>query len=314
MSHNVSPLNSEKETVIKAHSLSSPNSAKVSNDKQSQSQKENKEFIIRQSPTDSSLKENRKKMESLNRKIHFLEFVRIVFLTSLFLIGLLSISMLYKPVKVCGMSLYSFFLISHSLSYLGLSIVHYQLLPPLIDKSSIIGSKIKEECPYLPAYHRSKNELFWCYLRIFLAILINAGIWKYLTYMDFPYNKGEGDQVIIICFSSGVLMLLVYVYVFANLGPVSAGVIIEKPKSKQKNQDTNMLKYDASYLKLLQKKDKISLEKDKILMELLQEKAKENERLRRRTKKQIIKQMAPHKKRKVQRRVIRVPVEATNHN
>jgi len=178
------------------------------------------------------------------------------------------------------MPFYSFLLLSHSLTYLGLLIVHYHLFPPVLDKSSIIGDEIKEECSYLPAYHRSKNELFWCYLRIFLAILINAGIWKYLTYKDFPCDEDVGDNVLIISLFSGVLMLLVFVYVMVYMGPISTGAIIEKPKSKQKKQETTVLKYDAPYLKLLQEKDKISMEKDKILIELLQEKTKENERLR----------------------------------
>ncbi|CAL9735185.1 hypothetical protein MOSE0_G08900 [Monosporozyma servazzii] len=189
------------------------------------------------------------------------------------MIGLVSMFLSYKPVDVFGMPFYSFLLLSHSLSYLGLSIVHYQLLPPVIDKSSIIGYEIKEEYPYPPAYHRSKNEMFWCYLRIFSAILINAGIWKYLTYMNFPYDEDKAEEVLHICFLSGVLMLLVFVYVFFNLGPVSSAAIFEI-------QGTDMLQKDASYSKLLQEKDKISMEKDKILIELLQEKTKENERLK----------------------------------
>ncbi|CAL9734811.1 hypothetical protein MOSE0_G00210 [Monosporozyma servazzii] len=269
----MNPSKFKKKTTIKAHIPPSPYS-EASYDNKSHPQKETKKFTMSKSPTASSLEENRKKLKILTRMIHFLEFVRIVFFITLFSIGLVCMFLSYISVNVFGMPFYSFLLLSHSLTYLGLLIVHYHLFPPLLDKSSIIGDEMKEEFSYMPAYHRSKNELLWCYSRIFLAILINAGIWKYLTYMDFPYDENEADKVLHICFLSGILMTCVFAYVMAYLGPVSDRVIIKK-------QNTHTWGKDASYSKLLQEKDKILMEKDKILMELLHAKDDEIKRLRR---------------------------------
>ncbi|CAL9735599.1 hypothetical protein MOSE0_I00144 [Monosporozyma servazzii] len=200
----------------------------------------------------------------------------------------------WVPNKVYGMSIYTILLVSHSLSFSCLFVVHIYLLPPLIHERYIISYEVEGKTRYLPVYHPSKNELYWCYQKLCLSLLTNALIWTYLSKIDLEVVFEDTVELNILlgkCLGLGMSMLLVFFYTLLNLCPLYGEPEIEKPKTKQRMQNTDMLQNDssyskllqekdASYLKLLQEKDKILMEKDKILMELLQEKNKESERLR----------------------------------
>ena len=96
------PSKTEKKTTKKGH-LPSYFSNK------SHSQKDTSKTYMNQSTTNSSKEDNLKKWEALNKMINFLDVVRIGFWISLFALSLLSMTLLYLPFEVFGMSLYSFF-------------------------------------------------------------------------------------------------------------------------------------------------------------------------------------------------------------
>ncbi|CAL9734483.1 hypothetical protein MOSE0_F00254 [Monosporozyma servazzii] len=230
------------------------------------------------SPSSSnlSMKEKQMKMESLNNKVYFLEVARGVLFAFIFALSGVSTGLLGIPDKVFGISLYSMLLASHFLFLWCLFIVHYKVFPPILDELCIISNETKGQITLLPAYHPSKNKMFWCHLRFLFPSLINVGIWIYLSYKDLEADwedKDKRGQNMVICFFSGSLLLLSSFYALVQLDPLYGEPTIKKQNNTQRKQDTDMLEKDASYSKLLQ-------EKDAFYIKLLQEKDMENERLR----------------------------------
>ncbi|CAL9733908.1 hypothetical protein MOSE0_D00166 [Monosporozyma servazzii] len=235
----------------------------------------------------SPMKEKQKKLERVKGNIAFLDLVRQSLTIVAFAFTVAFIMFVWVPDKVYGMSIYTILLVSHSLSFSCLFVVHIYLLPPLIHERYIISYEVEGKTRYLPVYHPSKNELYWCYQKLCLSLLTNALIWTYLSKIDLEVVFEDTVELNILlgkCLGLGMSMLLVFFYTLLNLCPLYGEPEIEKPKTKQRMQNTDMLQNDSSYSKLLQEKDasylKLLQEKDKILMELLQVKNKENERLR----------------------------------
>ncbi|CAL9737442.1 hypothetical protein MOSE0_M00166 [Monosporozyma servazzii] len=235
----------------------------------------------------SSMEEKEIKLENLEDKVDSLELIKLSLTIVTLTISGLFLMIVWVPYKVYGISIYTILLVSHSLLFSCLFVVHIYLLPPLVHERNIISYEVEGEIFYLPVYHRSKNELYWCYQKLFLSLLTNALLWKYLSKIDLELvskDNFEFKMLLNKCICLGLAMLLISIYSLVALGPLYDEAEIEKPETKQEKQNTDMLQKDASYLKLLQEKDasylKLLQEKDKILMELLQEKNKENERLR----------------------------------
>ncbi|CAL9733910.1 hypothetical protein MOSE0_D00210 [Monosporozyma servazzii] len=204
--------------------------------------KNHNQAIITQLPSSSLKKNDVKKLRGLEKKVSIMELVRIILVSFIFLLSCFSMLLLGVPVNALGMPLYSILLISHSLLFLGLSIVHYQFLPQLIDESTNLSYKIKQEIPDVSPYHPTKSELSWCYSRILISILINAGIWKFLSYMDFEIDvqdENGSDVGIIVCFFLGMLLFVVSFLVLSFLGPLYSEPKVKKPKTKQRKEDAD---------------------------------------------------------------------------
>ncbi|CAL9734176.1 hypothetical protein MOSE0_E00144 [Monosporozyma servazzii] len=305
MSHNedrtITPTLSE-ETTKKDQSPSPYCVPEAASDNKSHLQKDNDETIIDQPSAPPSIKENRKKLEDLNRKIDFMESIINIMIAFIYNISFTSILFLWVPDNIFGWPFYSFWLISHSLFFLAISIIHYQLLPPLIDERYIISDEIEEQTANQPAFRHSKKDLYWCYLRILLSFITNVVIWKCVSYMhlrDVAKTLDENIEVFLIYFGLDILMIIESIYVFSYLGP-----LYDEPKIKlvkdstdkgldfqsndllstndelqtekmeaTSNPKNQMLEQDGSYYKSLQ-------EENALLMELLKEKENENKRLR----------------------------------
>ncbi|CAL9733655.1 hypothetical protein MOSE0_C00166 [Monosporozyma servazzii] len=245
-------------------------------------------------PSPSSMEEKEIKLENLEDKVDSLELIKLSLTIVTLTISGLFLMIVWVPYKVYGISIYTILLVSHSLLFSCLFVVHIYLLPPLVHERYIISYEVEGKTRYLPVYHPSKNELYWCYQKLCLSLLTNALIWKYLSKIDLELvskDNFEFKMLLNKCICLGFAMLLISIYSLLALGPLYDEAEIEKPKTKQEKQNTDLLQKDASYskllqekdasyLKLLQEKDNILMEKDNILMELLQEKNKENERLR----------------------------------
>ncbi|CAL9737029.1 hypothetical protein MOSE0_L01926 [Monosporozyma servazzii] len=140
------------------------------------------------------------------------------------------------------MAPYSILIASNSLSYLCLFIVYYHVLPPLIDERSIISHQIEEKRRYFPAFHPSKHDLVWRYRRIWLTIIVNAGIWKSLSYMDFQDLREDTDATsrqMCIGYFLGIFLLLVYFYVVSHIGPLYYESKINKYVSQHREENTD---------------------------------------------------------------------------
>lgn len=269
----MSPSRSKKQMNKKEHLLSSRHLSKNSKLNEPHPKRELDEKITNQSAKATSTEDNLKKLESLNKRVDFLGSVSIVIYICIFMFSLESIFMEMQPDKVMGVELYTCVLISHSFSFFSLFIVHYQLLPPLFDERCTVSSKIQGLMPFSPAYHRSKDELFWCYMRILLAILTDGVMWFYLNNIHAQYAKSNPDKLLIYCMLSGVLITFISFYVLAKIGPAGTEAILEQELAEQREDAIDGVDKDARYYNLLQ-------EKDKILMELLNEKENEIKRLR----------------------------------
>lgn len=244
---------------------------------------------MNQSPTIPSMDDKCKKMESLNKKIDFLESVREKINVLIFVLGVLSMYLLWAPITVLGISFRSILLGSHTISFLCLFIIHYKVLPPLIDECSITSHGIAGQQHFLPAYHPSKTEMFWCILRITLPILTSFGIWVYIWYKDTPEINNddyECEKVTYICFFLGMFLLFLSLFVQIQLTPLcivpqvknhttKQGIEVDNRRvslqaldllstkdnlEREKNEETTklrteLLEKDASYSKLLQEKE-----------------------------------------------------------
>lgn len=307
--HSMSPSPFEKRPPF------SSGSSEVSDDI-SHFQKKNNKSTTSQTPIASPMKEERKRLEKLNKKIDFIEDVRATFGLCFFVSSGASTFLLGAPGKVFGMSIYSILLSFHFLSLSCLCMVHYKLLPPLINERSILSYRVKGQGRYPPAYHLSNNEIFWCYIRILFPILTNGGIWIYLSYRDLQVDWKEYDErqkLLGVCLVLGTLLLFVSLSTILNLDHRYWKPEIKKHKTEQRKEDSNkrvnlqtddlmcvkdelkaenmeeirklrneILEKDASYTKLLQEKDafnlKIKMETDVILKEL-QERDKEKDKI-----------------------------------
>lgn len=277
-------------------STSSPDSSKVATDKKSHSQKQYDENIINQLPSASLMKYKWKKLQSLNSKLDFMENVRMGLIIFSLLFAVFSVSLLWVPVIVFGMPFYSFLLLSHSLLFLWVFIVYYQLLPPLIDERYNISYVFETETSYLPTHHPSKNEMFWCYEKVLLSVATNATIWKYLSYRGLPdimRDKAKCNKEVIICAFLGLLMAIVFVYSFAHLGPLYGEPKTKKFKTTHAKENivnkVNFQNYDLSHIEEESNTERID-EITKLKNEMLEKDAlytnlkKENEILRRENK------------------------------
>ena len=229
-------------TPFDKHQASLSPSSEGSDDKSHFQKKNHNQAIITQLPSSSLKKNDLKKLRGLEKKVSIMELVRIILVSFIFLLSCFSMLLLGAPVNVLGMPLYSILLISHSLSFLGLSIVHYQFLPQLIDERTNLSYKIKQEIPDVSSYHPTKSELSWCYSRILISVLINAGIWKFLSYMDFEIDvqdENGSDVGIIVCFFLGMLLFVVSFLVLSFLGPLYSEPKVKKPKTKQRKEDAD---------------------------------------------------------------------------
>lgn len=255
--------------------------------------KEANTIIMDQSPVASSKKEKRERLEKLNKMIDVLENITTVFRVLVFFLGSVCMCLLFLSIKLFGIPFYSILLASHSVSFFGLYIVHYQILPPLIDKRSIFSHEIEEKRPFLSAYHPSKNEMFWCYQRVSLYFLSIAVIWKYMSYMELPDNMEDRDVGFrLICNFIGILLVLFSAYGVIPMGPLYSQTEIQKPKPKPKQGNANSDKTKSSKthdslmeLKIENTKEIIKLkeemvEKDVFYTKLIQEKENEIKRLR----------------------------------
>ncbi|CAL9735851.1 hypothetical protein MOSE0_I05930 [Monosporozyma servazzii] len=222
------------------HAFSSSHFSEGPNDTKPYPQKESKEADLKQSQTTSSVKEKQEQFKSLEDKIFYFELAKAIFMVIIFGHVLLAIVVLSLLIKIYGMPFYSIFLLSHSLSFLGLYVVHYQYLLPLIDKGNLISYKIEEELYNVPPHHPPKRELSWFSLRHMLPFITNAGIWICLSCMDIQNDVEDTDPTdkeIIICLFLGVLMLLVFISAMAKIGPTPARHRTVKYKTKQGKED-----------------------------------------------------------------------------
>ncbi|CAL9737031.1 hypothetical protein MOSE0_L01970 [Monosporozyma servazzii] len=302
---NPSPFDKHPPDYFSSHS--SEGSSEGANDNTVYSQKENDDTIMNQPPPASSLEEKQIKQKNLIKRIDSMGKVRDGLTTSQLLLGLISMFSFFLPVNILGMTFYSIELVCHSLSFSCLFILHYHVIPSLTAECNIISNQIEEETNYPPTSYPTKNELFWCYLKVLLSILFNTGLWIYLLSIDLPdnreYSKEETMQVIF-CFLCGMVLLIVSFYALFQIDILDHEAKLKKRKTEQTKKDTRngvniqmhdlsltedeimaakmeeivkarkeVLEIDSSYSKLLQ-------EKDKIIMELLQEKDNEIKRLK----------------------------------
>lgn len=289
---------------------STPSSYTFTNYKESEPylQEEKKESNETPSPIASSNEENRKHMEHLRKKIQFFENVRTTLIVLIIVIGCASTGLLLLPAKFFGIPLYSILLASHSLAFSCLFIANYKFLLPLIDESFILSSKIEDETYTLTAYRSSENEKFWCFWKILLCFLVNAGIWIYLSHTDQKEIRSipvENDKLKLNCILSGVLVIVVSFYALVQMGTLYSETDTGKRKTKQRKGEPgkkanprlsdflNHLKeeHDKKLMELLEQEQKNEMKLTEILekaqrhentlMELLKEKEKENEILSR---------------------------------
>lgn len=169
-----------------------------------------------QLPLVSPMEENRKSLDSLIKKIDAVEIVTDILSAVFFSIGGFSGLLLVIPLKIFGIPIYSITIFTHSFLLLCLFIVYYYLFPPLINERYRISCEIGKTTQYQPAYHRSKNEMFWAYQKMLLSILTNTGIWVYLTHTDIQglteNNSESGNGIIVLCFCWGILLFSVSLY------------------------------------------------------------------------------------------------------
>ncbi|CAL9733401.1 hypothetical protein MOSE0_A05028 [Monosporozyma servazzii] len=147
------------------------------------------------------------------------------------------------PIKVCGMSIYSIFLISHSLLLSAILFIHYQLLPLAVNARYIVSHKIKGQTPYSRSYYVSQNELLWNNLRILLYFLTIAGIWKYVSYMDIPNDAKDRNESLkkgFIFLFLGMLLIFVSSYVLSYLDPVYLESETQRQDIEQGIEGTDM--------------------------------------------------------------------------
>ncbi|CAL9735852.1 hypothetical protein MOSE0_I05952 [Monosporozyma servazzii] len=290
---NMSPPMCEEQK--KEHSPLSSCLSEGSNDNKPYPQKDSKEDNMKQSQTTSSVKEKQKQFKSLDEKTFFVQLVRAALVVLIIVLSAFSMPILWLPVKMVGMSFYSIDLLSHSLSFLGLYVVHYQYLLPLIDKGNLISYKIEEELYNVPPHHPPKRELSWFSLRHMLPFVTNAGIWICLSCMDIQTDAKDqkpGNKEFIICLFFGGLMLLVSVFTFARIGPAPAGPRTVKYKTKQGKEDADK-KVDLKIYDLLSGLKEETIEEiNKFRKEMLENNAsyselkKENDALYSRLKKE----------------------------
>lgn len=133
-------------------------SSKGSYDNKTVFHKEHNEITINQESAASSMADNRKKLEGLNKKIDSGISVRATLVLSLFVLCMLSMMILYLPIIIFGISFYSIILVSHSLLLLCLVIFDKQVYQPLIDEWYILSCKTEGDTTYFPAYHPSRFE------------------------------------------------------------------------------------------------------------------------------------------------------------
>ncbi|CAL9734808.1 hypothetical protein MOSE0_G00144 [Monosporozyma servazzii] len=252
---------------------------------------------MNQSPVASSMKEKQKRLKKLKKMIDILEKVSMVFRVLMFIFGYACMVLLFLSIKLFGIPLYSILLASHSVSFYGLYIVHYKILPALIDERSIISHEIEEKRPSFSAYHPSKNEMFWCYQRISLYFLTITVIWKYMSCMELPDNTDDmTDGVLFTCMFFGIFLLLFSGYGVIPLGPLYSEIEMQKPKPKPKpkpkqgndksNKTVSSKTHDSlgeqkvENIEEINKLKKEMVEKDVFYTKLIQEKENEIKRLR----------------------------------
>ncbi|CAL9737027.1 hypothetical protein MOSE0_L01882 [Monosporozyma servazzii] len=223
-------------------SSSTSSSSEGSDDNTAYSQKENDEANMKQPTPDSSLEEQQIKLKCLIKRIDFLGKVRDGLATSQLLLGIISMFSFCLPVNILGMTFYSIELVCHSLSFSCLFILHYHVIPSLTAECNIISNQIEKEAYYPPTSYPTKSKLFWCYLRISLSILINSGIWIYLSTMGFQGYAAdfeESDKQIIACSFWGVLLFLVSFYALLQIDILDYEAKIQKQKTEQGREDTD---------------------------------------------------------------------------
>ncbi|CAL9736018.1 hypothetical protein MOSE0_I09780 [Monosporozyma servazzii] len=251
--------------------------------------KEANTIIMDQSPVASSMKEKQERLEKLNKMIDVLENITTVFRVLVFFFGSVCMCLLFLSIKLFGIPFYSILLASHSISFFGLYIVHYQILPPLIDKRSIFSHEIEEKRPFFSAYHPSKNEMFWCYQRISLYSLTITIIWKYMSYMELSDNMEDRDVGFrLICNFIGILLVLFSAYGVIPMGPLYSQTEIQKPKqgNDKSNKTVSSKTHDSlgeqkvENIEEINKLKKEMVEKDVFYTKLIKEKENEIIRLR----------------------------------
>lgn len=234
------------------------------------SHKEEEELIVKLSPTATSTEDKVKKLKTVNKKIYLMQEVRMILILIICDISATFMFFLWMDAKIYGIPLSSIVLLSHSLSFLGLVIVHYKVIPPLIDEWSIVSNEIKERRNYPPAYHPPIQELFWRYQRVVLAIATDIGIWKYLSYENFQNDVKTVDEThkgLFFCFGLELLMIIVSRRVVYHLGPVYG-----KPKKKKQEKEGKVDKIvDLQTHDSLRSEDEVKTEGIKEITELRNE-------------------------------------------
>ncbi|CAL9737966.1 hypothetical protein MOSE0_N00122 [Monosporozyma servazzii] len=260
------------------YSASSSSSPEISNNNTLHSQKETNEPIIKQLPATSTMDENQEELQLSIKEVDTTESIMRALISCIILSTFVLILFLWVPIKVFGMSVYAIILFCHSLLFSSLFFIHYILLPSVIEERYAASCKINGQRHYDPVYRPTKNELSWVYLRMLLYYSTNAGIWKCISCMDPHRDVKDKDESLrkASTFSFfGMLLLFASLYVLVFLGPLYSEYEVKAEASKElyKLRD-RILEKDNSY-------STSNRENENILVELLEEKDKENERLRR---------------------------------
>lgn len=265
-------------SVLEKHKPSSFCTSEGSIFNKSKFQKEKSQSNMNQSPAPFSKKEIQNELESLVERIEFIEYIRMGLMINIFGVSCASLLLLWIPARVFGISLSSIVLICHSLLCAFFSIIHYRLLPSLIDETAILSFKINEKRPYLPAYHPSKKDLFSFYQRLLLIFLTTSGIWKYLSYLDFQdikKTKNGNDKEMIICLFLGLLLLFVSLYFLAKTGPICIVPKTKKPETKQGRENSDK-RVKLQIYDLLRAEDALKAEKNEEINKLRSEISKKD--------------------------------------
>lgn len=163
------------------------------------------------------------KLERLHNQIGFLELVRIILWKVIYVISTAFTWSLLIPVNVIGIPLYSLFQFLILYCFCVLFIVHFYLLPLLIDERRILSYKIKKESYYLPAYHSSNSEMFWYYHEQTRSISMKTVIWIYLSSIDFHVvmeSRDKHGKLTTTCLYLGMLLICGFFYALLNLSPL----------------------------------------------------------------------------------------------